>query len=326
MKIKIAIISAVILFSTTIIGSYDYLNRSYVEENTIIYVQPGDSFLGVLRGIETSKRHFVKPIIAFYLKVKHLSPTLKTGEFKIPDESSLFEIIDILSLGKNRLYHAITFPEGFTNFQIMERIKGIDLFCGEIPHRKLTEGLFYPETYHIERCSTHEELLQRMQKKQNEVLNKLWEKRDVHLPYKSKKEALILASMVEKEARIAEERPLIAGVMINRINKRMYLNIDATIIYAMLLKDPFREIKRLTYKDLKLDSPYNTYRKRGLPPTPISNPGFDSLQAGFFPKKTDFLYYVFDPIEKKHIFSKSLKEHNINRKQIKQKTKLSAIN
>ena len=132
--------------------------------------------------------------------------------------------------------------------------------------------------------------------------------------------------MVEKEANIADERPLIAGVMINRINKRMHLNIDATIIYAMSLEDPSREVKRLKYKDLRLESPYNTYKKRGLPPTPISNPGFASLQAVFHPQKTDFLYYVFDPIEKKHIFSKSLKVHNQNRKVIKQKAKSASAN
>ena len=166
----------------------------------------------------------------------------------------------------------------------------------------LEEGIFYPDTYYYLKGETFSSILLRSQMRWKEISNKLWESRDDDLPYANIREATTLASIIEKEG---IEKETIAGVFINRLKLNMKLQSDPTVIYA--LGDNFDgDIKR---KDLRIDSPYNTYRYRGLPPGPISIVSEDSLRAALKPKETDYLYFV-SMGNGFHKFSKNLTEHN----------------
>lgn len=321
MRLKIALIVCVVLSLFLVLGSLLYVNKAYIKTDQVVYVEPGDTYIKVLDKFSEPTLHAFDLFTILYVKMQGLGSQLKVGEFKIDADSSVLQIINALSEGRNRVYHPITFPEGLTNYQIIEKIKQSPIFCTVFEGVTLQEGAFFPDTYYVERCGDQEHLLQRMRIKQRELLDQLWAARDKALPFKTKEEALILASMIEKETNVADERSLVAGVLLNRLKKRMHLGCDATIIYALTDHKENNPVKRLTYKDLKIDSPYNTYRRYGLPPTPISNPGYASLYAAFHPDKTTYLYYVFDPTQKRHIFSNSLKEHNQNRRKIRARIK-----
>jgi len=149
------------------------------------------------------------------------------------------------------------------------------------------------------------ELLQRAYRSMDEILAEEWQQRDDNLPFKSAYEALIMASIVEKESAVAEERPLIAGLFVNRLRKKMRLQTDPTVIYGIENYDG-----NIRYRDLRKDTPYNTYTRSGLPPTPIALPGREAIHATLHPDKTDYLYFVaFGDGSGRHVFSTNLKDH-----------------
>lgn len=174
------------------------------------------------------------------------------------------------------------------------------------------EGLFFPDTYFFSPGSADIEILRRAYKIQHQKLNEAWETRSPGLPYKSAYEALIMASIIEKETGAAEERPLIAAVFINRTRKGMRLQTDPTVIYGMGASFD----GNLRKADLQRDTPYNTYTRKGLPPTPIAMPGEAAIRAALNPARSDALYFVARG-NGTHVFSASLDEHNraVNRYQ-----------
>jgi UPF0755 protein len=171
---------------------------------------------------------------------------------------------------------------------------------GEAP-----EGRFFPDTYYYSAGQTDRMILANAYDKMQKMLEQQWAARDADLPFKSPYEALILASIVEKETGRADERELIAGVFVNRLRHGMRLQSDPTVIYGM--GDKYDGNIRL--KDLMRDTPYNTYTRRGLPPTPVAMPGRDSLHAVLHPAVTDALYFVSRG-DGSHVFSATLEEHN----------------
>lgn len=174
------------------------------------------------------------------------------------------------------------------------------------------EGLFFPDTYFFSPGSADIEILRRAYRIQQQKLNEAWETRSPGLPYKSAYEALIMASIIEKETGAAEERPLIAAVFINRINKGMRLQTDPTVIYGLGASFD----GNLRKADLQRDTPYNTYTRKGLPPTPIAMPGEAAIRAALNPARLDALYFVARG-DGTHVFSTTLDEHNraVNRYQ-----------
>ncbi|KAL0265530.1 UNVERIFIED_CONTAM: hypothetical protein PYX00_010923 [Menopon gallinae] len=164
-----------------------------------------------------------------------------------------------------------------------------------------------PNTYYFYKGESRSSIICRMRKDMLEYINPLWKKRDLSLPFNSKEEAIILASIVEKETSLASERALIAGVFLNRLKLNMKLQSDPTVSYGLNMRDA----KGLTRKHLQTHTPYNTYTNKGLPIAPIANPGKASLYAVFHPAKTDYLYFVADG-SGGHKFSKTLEEHNKN--------------
>jgi UPF0755 protein len=214
----------------------------------------------------------------------------------------------ILSEGKS-IVHKITIPEGLTNHQIIEVIKADKVLAGNTPLLP-SEGVLLPATYNFFKGTTRTELIQRMQKSQIELMKILWPKHANGLPFLTPKEALILASIVEKETNLNTERPKVAAVFINRLRIPMRLQSDPTIIYGITsgIASLGRPIRR---SEIDVHTPYNTYKIDGLPPTPICNPGQASIEAVLNPSLTKDLYFVADGTGG-HIFASSLTDHEHN--------------
>ncbi len=233
----------------------------------------------------------------------------KAGEYIFPAHLSPQEVMQYLVEGKVVL-HKLTVPEGLTVKQVAALVAAEPLLTGTWPE-DIAEGTLLPETYHIERDATREALAKRMQQDMQTVLDTLWRERAEDIAVDSKEEALILASIVEKETAIKAERGMVAAVFSNRLKKGMKLQADPTVIYAVELRDGKPLGRPLWRKDLEQDLPHNTYFHTGLPPTPICNPGPAALQAVLNPDTTDALYFVADG-KGGHVFANTLVEHNRN--------------
>jgi UPF0755 protein len=231
---------------------------------------------------------------------------LKHGEYLFKQHVSIHEVLDILSEGKSVLYK-VTIPEGLTSQQIVERLKAEENLTGDVTQIP-AEGSLLPETYSIEKGMSRQELVERMQLKQHQVLESLWESRQPEVPFKSADEALILASIVEKETGRSDERDRIAGVFVNRLAKGIPLQSDPTILYG-IYGGGVSWGKPILQSEKDAKNSHNTYQIKGLPPTPICNPGRPALEAALNPAKTQDLFFVADG-NGGHIFSATLKDHN----------------
>lgn len=250
-------------------------------------------------------------------KIRRQDTRLQAGEYLITPGTSLAGLLNNMVSG-NVVQYSITLIEGFTFRQSLEMIQQnpritptlINLSDEEIMLRlghegEHPEGRFYPDTYYISSGFTDAELLSRAYDSMQEILSEEWRQREEGLPYDSPYEALIMASIVEKESAIAEERPLIAGLFVNRLRKKMRLQTDPTVIYGIENYDG-----NIRFRDLRKDTPYNTYTRSGLPPTPIALPGRGAIHATLHPEKTDYLYFVaFGDGSGKHVFSTNLEDH-----------------
>jgi UPF0755 protein len=233
---------------------------------------------------------------------------LKPGEYAFQKSASLRDVIGTIVEGKV-VQHSVTLPEGLTSEQIVARLTDNDLFSGtirEIPR----EGTMLPETYKFPRGTTREQVIQRMQAAQKRLVAEIWEHRSPDVPVKSPEQLVTLASIVEKETGKADERSRVAAVFANRLQKKMKLQSDPTIIYGLVGGKGTlgRPIKR---SEISQPSPYNTYVIDGLPPGPIANPGRASLEAAANPARTRDLFFVADGTGG-HAFSESLDAHQKN--------------
>jgi len=235
-------------------------------------------------------RGVIRQAIVFEVdaRLKGVASRLKAGEYAIPSSASMGQIASILVEGRS-IQHKLTAAEGLTSEMIWKLVKADPVLvgdAGEVP----AEGSLLPETYLFTRGETRREILAKMARAQDKVIQDLWEKRAEGLPFKSPREAIILASIVEKETRLPEERPHVASVFINRLRKGMKLQTDPTIIYDLTRGYPLgRGIKQ---SELLAASPHNTYVIDGLPPGPIANPGKDAIAAVLKPQASDDLYFV----------------------------------
>ena len=246
--------------------------------------------------------------IGLLYKKKEYNP--RYGQYYIPKNLSLLEIFDIFNDGKS-IQHKITIPEGLVTQEILSIIKNDKVLSGDIdPEFSKLEGFFLPETYFFTKGYSRDDLLFRMRNEMKRILDYEWEKRKKKLPYKDKLDALKIASIIESETGADAERKLIASVFINRLNNNMKLQSDPTVKYG-LEKININQIKIIKRSHLKLDHAWNTYTRKGLPKTPICNPGKKSIIAALNPIKTDYFYFVADS-KGGHLFAKSLDDHNSN--------------
>ncbi len=230
---------------------------------------------------------------------------IKAGEYRFPPQVSQREALHIVIAGRTVL-RRLTVPEGLTTWQILERVRQTPGLRGAIA-LKPGEGALMPDTYLFARGETRDAIVGRMQAAMTEALDRAWAGRAPDLPLRTKSEALVLASIVEKETGKPDERARIAGVFVNRLRRGMRLETDPTVIYGLTEgKAPLG--RRLLRKDLKTPHKWNTYVHRGLPPTPIANPGRGALAAAVRPMAHDELYFVADGTGG-HRFSKTYRQH-----------------
>ena len=234
----------------------------------------------------------------------------KYGQYFIPKNLSILDILDILKLGKV-IQYKITIPEGLTTLETISRISDNKFLKGIIKKEFYElEGLFLPETYYFNKGYTRDDLLNRMRNDMQKILDNDWNNRVGSLPYKTKYDVLKMASIIESETGAEPEKKLIASVFINRLNKNMKLQSDPTVSYG-LEKINKKKIKKIKKSHLKIDHPWNTYTRKGLPQSPISNPGRSSIYAALNPFQTNYYYFVADN-KGGHLFAKTLSEHNKN--------------
>ena len=253
-------------------------------------------------------------LIRLKAKLDGTELAMKTGEFIIEPQASASEVMDILIEGKAVL-HKITLPEGRTTAQLLKLIEADSTLKGEMPTGDIAEGSLLPDTYLFHRGMTRKQLIALMQTAQEDALSALWPKRAEGLPISSPEEAVILASVVEKETGIASERPQIAGLFVTRLKRGMRLESDPTIIYGVSKGEPLynkRGERRTLYRsEINRRTDWNTYQIDGLPKTPICNPGRDAIAAVLNPDETGHIFFVADGTGG-HLFAKTLAEHNRN--------------
>jgi UPF0755 protein len=245
---------------------------------------------------------------------------LKAGEYVLPRGVTPQGILVLLQSGKT-VVRRLTMAEGLTSFEIIKRLNAVEGLIGTAAPSP--EGSLLPETYHFSLGDSRQKIADRMSADMRRELNLLWLSRDADLPLKSPDEALVLASIVERETGVASERARVAAVFVNRLRRGMKLQSDPTVVYGITLGK--RALGRpLSRADLKNPTPYNTYTIDALPPGPIANPGRSAIEAVLHPTRTKEIYFVADG-SGGHAFAKTLTEHNRNvarwRKFQKQKPK-----
>ena len=359
------VIIVLILFFSALIGwvQAEYKASGGSEIPICFKVGSGENIESVSKSLKTEKLISNPLIFRLGANYTEKSSHLKAGSFLIQENSSMREIVELITgvgqntCGKEVLYQAginshkvilrelnpktkkyeeilkfdlkknskpdqyknilnekgvryrIVFAEGITSWQIVEALKASDFLTGEIASLP-SEGSLAPRSYEVQFGMNRLVLIDLMRSEQIKILNTAWNKKDPSSPLKTVDEALVLASIIEKETGVASERHLVASVFTNRIKKGMKLQTDPSVTYGITKGRKFLG-RGPSKSELKLDTPYNTYIHRGLPPTPIANPGRLAIEAALNPEKTNYLFFVADG-SGGHAFSKSLKEHNKN--------------
>ncbi len=280
-------------------------------------VASGSGVASAAQQIESAGVPLNRTLFVLLARLSGDAGRIKAGSYELQPGTTPRGLLSQLVRGEFA-QEALTIIEGWTFRQMREAIAGHDrlrhdtagmsdaeLMARIAPEFKSPEGMFFPDTYLFAKGSSDLEIYRQAHQTMMKHLNAAWEKRDPDLPYKSPYEALIMASIVEKETGQESERPMIAAVFVNRLRTGMMLQTDPTVIYGM--GEKFQG--NIRKKDLETDTPYNTYRRTGLPPTPISLPGVESLTAALAPAKSDALYFVARG-DGTSQFSGNLTDHN----------------
>ncbi len=245
--------------------------------------------------------------------------TIKAGEYVFELPLSIQKILQIITEGKI-LLHSATIPEGLTRMEIANHLESLGIAKRQVfmkasedtntisaidKDAQDLEGYLFPETYFFPKGVATERIVSSMTTQFKNTFSEEWKRRAEEIDL-SIREIIILASLIEKETSLSDERSLVSAVFHNRLKKRMKLDCDPTIIYALKQEGQFKD--RLRTKDMQLDSPYNTYLYSGLPPSPIANPGKESIEAALYPADKDFLFFVAKN-DGSHHFSRSFREH-----------------
>ncbi len=337
---RIIVLSFVFVFIIVLLGAsfflYQFNNASSSISKTIKFeIKPGQSFRQISVNLE--KNNLIKSAKYFdiYVLLKGVANKLKAGIYQLSPNMSIKQIADLLYQGPVVREISVTIPEGYNIYQIDALLakKGIinkgDLinfrpsgalinkytFLAQKPREASLEGFLFPDTYRF---------FVTLNKNINPVVDKFLANFNRHFTSYLKEEIekkgenlyqiLTIASLIEKEIYYKDDKLIVAGILEKRLKNQMPLQVDASVLYAKMLEEgvSWQEAIPLTKEDYKINSFYNTYKYKGLPPSPICNPGMDSILAAIFPIKTKYWYYIADPKTKKTIFSKTFKEHRKN--------------
>ncbi|SNY93835.1 UPF0755 protein [Cohaesibacter sp. ES.047] len=290
-------------------GKQTFLEPGPLRKEKTILVSRGTGLATIAGILERQNVISNQTIFRYGVQLYQQEGALKAGEYLFSPGISMHQVMSILTSGKSIL-HSLTIPEGYTSYQVVEVLKTNDVLLGEIKDVP-EEGVVLPETYKFSRGTTRAEMLKRMKSSHTRAVDEIWARRAPDLPLKDKREFVTLASIVEKETGMAAERTRVAGVFVNRLNQGMRLQTDPTVVYGIFGGKGKPSGRPIFRSDLDKPTPYNTYQIDGLPPGPIANPGRAALEAVANPSRTNELFFVADGTGG-HVFSETLKQHNIN--------------
>ena len=306
--------------------SFQHGNIALPQQPTIFLIKSGSNIKSIAQDLSMQKIIDDPWLFILLAKVKGVETRVRAGEYEIKTEMTPEELLEKFTQG-SAIQYSLTVIEGWSFRQMLAAIADdpiIEYTLGDKSDEEIMdllgypgehpEGLFFPDTYRFPKGTSDVDFLRRAYQVMQKHLVREWSQRDSGLPLQSSYDALILASIIEKETGAGFERPLISGVFIQRLKKKMRLQTDPTIIYG--LGENFDGDIR--FRDLKKDTPYNTYLHAGLTPTPIALPGLDAIRAALHPAKTEALYFVSKG-DGTHHFSATLEEHNsaVKRYQLK---------
>lgn len=314
--------SLILLFGViliVIIVLWSSLFKPYpIAGNTqMIAISNGDTYSGFIDQLDEDGKVSFPIILKIYQKLM-IHDTMKAGVYEVKKGMSVRQVLDLFSNVDNAQMNRILVIEGTTFKQLIEQLKKDNLVSKEVvhlPYRQMLqelnipydhpEGLFAPNTYFFNKGETDRKILTDLHQRQMKALDEAWEKRASDLPYQNKYEALIMASIIEKETSVDRELEQVSGVFVRRLKLGMRLQTDPTVIYGM--GDAYNG--NITRKDLRTPTAYNTYTINGLPPTPIALPSQKSIEAAMHPDQSDAIYFVATG-NGGHKFSSNLQDHN----------------
>lgn len=308
--ILLLIAAATIAGGATVMLHRAYSDPGPLQAETQLIIPAGATGRDIARALTESGVVADARLVKVSLRTFAPDRPMRAGEYLFPAGISLRDAIGKLQDG-DVVVRRVTFAEGLTTREMLAELSLAEGLTGPIPEAdEIGEGKLLPETYHYSWGDSRAGLVARMQAAMTETLDRLWAQRAEDLPLKTPEEAVVLASIIERETAVPGERPEVAGVFVNRLNRGMRLQSDPTVAYG-LRTDEGEFSGRLLFKHLETDHPYNTYTRDGLPPGPIANPGEDSLAAALNPAETEYFYFVADGTGG-HAFARTLAEHNRN--------------
>ncbi|WP_310619924.1 endolytic transglycosylase MltG [Flexibacterium corallicola] len=291
-------------------GKGKFAESGPLSKERLVVIESGSSLPTIAEKLEDNG--VISNALVFELGVRFYKQQnlMKAGEYAFASGVSMHQVMNDLVSGK-AVFHTVTFPEGWSSAQIVARLNANEVLLGDIAEIP-AEGSLLPNTYSFTRGWSRQKIIDEMQKAMKKHLSMVWEQRSQGLPIDSPEELVILASIVEKETGKADERPRVAGVFINRLNRGMKLQSDPTILYGLYGGDSWKvDRSAIKRSELNAVNPYNTYQIAALPPGPIGNPGKAALEAVANPSRTKDLYFVADGTGG-HAFAQTYKQHQKN--------------
>lgn len=306
--LTLLIVGLVVLFGIATWAQREYRAAGPLAAPAEVQVERGEGLNSVAAKLEGAGAIRNATLFRIAARYAELEEGLKFGDYSIPAGASMEDILRLLNQGGN-VTRQVVVPEGLTSWQVVELLNAREELTGEIVEIP-AEGTLAPAGYDFQRGDDRNALIARMQAEQSEILAAAWADRAPDLPVTSPEELLTLASIIEKETGVPDERARVASVFVNRLRRGMKLQTDPTVIYG-ITKGEGTLGRGLRASELATVTPYNTYARTGLPPGPIANPGAASIEAAAHPEDTEFVYFVADGTGG-HAFAQTLPEHNRN--------------
>ena len=302
----LGLVAALLLVAGGIWLVHSWGGHGPLEKNVTVSIAPGTSLNKAAEQLEKAGAISSASQFTFLARIFGGHAGIKAGDYRIPAHLSQSDILKLLQGGKT-LQRFVTIPEGWPSIMAQERLMAMPELTGTIAVP--AEGSLLPDSYSFERGDSRQAIVDRMQRAMALYLDQAWAKRSPNIAVKTPREALILASIVEKETGKPSERPMVAAVYSNRLKRGMPLQADPTVIYPITRGKPLG--RRILRSELEANNGYNTYAMTGLPKGPIANPGRASIDAVLNPADSQALYFVADGTGG-HVFADTLEQHNAN--------------